>query len=51
MSKASPVTRGLGAAPEFFNGLIETLTERGRALLRRSGSPPEPSRLELAAMG
>jgi hypothetical protein len=26
--------------PEFFNGLIEILTERGRALLRKRGSQP-----------
>ncbi|WP_092516432.1 malonyl-CoA decarboxylase [Afipia sp. GAS231] len=45
------MTRSLGGAPEFLNGLIETLTERGRALLRRNGSPPEPARQELAAMG
>ena len=51
MSKTSPMSRSLGGAPEFFNGLIETLTERGRALLRRNGSPPELAQLELAAMG
>jgi malonyl-CoA decarboxylase len=50
MSKTNPLIRS-GGASEFFNGLIETLTERGRGLLRRSGSLPESSRLELAAMG
>src|SRR6266567_2162045 len=35
MSRSNPMPRGLGGAPEFFNGLIETLTERGRVLLRR----------------
>jgi malonyl-CoA decarboxylase len=51
MSRTNPMPRSLGGAPEFFNGLIETLTERGRALLRRNGSPQESPRLELAAMG
>lgn len=45
------ITRSLGGAPEFFNGLIEVLTERGRALLRRNEAPPDSSRTELAAMG
>src|SRR5436305_856117 len=45
------MTRGFGATPDFLNSLIEILTERGRGLLRRSGSPSAPSRLELAAMG
>jgi malonyl-CoA decarboxylase len=51
MSTTNPLPRALGGAPQFFNGLIETLTERGRALLRRNASLPVSSRLELAAMG
>jgi malonyl-CoA decarboxylase len=45
------MTRNFGGTPEFFNGLIEILTERGRALLRRTASAAESSPVELAAMG
>lgn len=51
VSKTNQITRGLGRAPEFFNGLIETLMEQGRALLIRNRAPSAPSQLELALLG
>jgi malonyl-CoA decarboxylase len=45
------VTPGWKAAPEFLQGLIETLTERGRAVLGRRSARAQAEHRDLEALG